>query len=665
MALTQAKWRAKLELIAPTWFFETEEEQDAHLNASAKLLEQLDLDVDAHIANTFILQANDLNIDAQGDERSIIRLFGELDAVYAPRVQSLKNLSNCPALKVLVDNLLIDPPPSIAEGLLLLSTFKDSLFIADHAIGSNIHALGGVTEPTIVTKAGLKRVFIPFDDGATLNFNNVGNSSGNRGSLSYSFITNYVGAPTGNARRIVNIALGGSHEIVLTHKLDGDLDLSITTAAGTSVFTLTVPFVAGRPNKVDISWRVDALPDGLIYLLINGVLQNSGAPFTFPTSTRINDGVTDFGQGGLPGGADFFIGDIESYSNLNHIADYTPRFDYLGATFHVNFNNGTTDADFAYGSKAIVAGESESNIDGFIDLGIKLIGSEFVDYPGGSGNADSNTQIAARLMWNPEFLSFPGATESDGLSAIMSFKEATGLANAIQLFVGGANHATYPKKIALQLYDNAGAIKVDEDLGVFDRALFAPWIEAELNINFVTGNFWFLLNGSLIKTASFTPFTRAPSGTFRFGLNSPVNNTTNIDDQNFDSLTIFNETKHTAAYTPGIVESDFSEDLGLLSVLRESVAIFQEDDVGAIFMDRDAHMNRGFLLLLPVLYSFSIIVDKQIHAPYSFIDRAIHLNRSEFMGTIESNIGVFQSIQEIVEINKAYGTLFRIVERVA
>ena len=115
MALTKEQWKEKLKSFFPKWYFEEEENQDAHISGIAALFAQLDSDIDAHIAEAFIQTSNDLYLDAHGGERTIPRLDGEKDSEYRARVRNLANQSNKQAIKAIVDALLMVGECTIIE----------------------------------------------------------------------------------------------------------------------------------------------------------------------------------------------------------------------------------------------------------------------------------------------------------------------------------------------------------------------------------------------------------------------------------------------------------------------------------------------------------------------------------------------------------------------
>ena len=100
------------------------------------------------------------------------------------------------------------------------------------------------------------------------------------------------------------------------------------------------------------------------------------------------------------------------------------------------------------------------------------------------------------------------------------------------------------------------------------------------------------------------------------------------------------------------------------ALLDVGEATIVEDFEAQIFLNREVFYNRGYIFLIPIKDTFSIIVDKQVHAPYSFYDREYFYTRESFIGTNESSIELFELIVEAVNRAKALGTLYRVIERV-
>jgi len=115
MALSQEQWLKKLKNLVPTWVFERNTENNAVFSGIAKILEQSQLDYEAHISETFIDEGSNDYVELHGDERSVERLAGETLSSYRERVKRIVNNSNVPAIKSLVDSLLIRGESTIIE----------------------------------------------------------------------------------------------------------------------------------------------------------------------------------------------------------------------------------------------------------------------------------------------------------------------------------------------------------------------------------------------------------------------------------------------------------------------------------------------------------------------------------------------------------------------
>lgn len=98
-------------------------------------------------------------------------------------------------------------------------------------------------------------------------------------------------------------------------------------------------------------------------------------------------------------------------------------------------------------------------------------------------------------------------------------------------------------------------------------------------------------------------------------------------------------------------------------LIIQGVCQIKEDFEGGVFASRGACANRAEVIVTPLENTFSIVVDKQVHSPYSFASRAAFAGRSNFVGTIRSSDYVFQLILKAVTDNKALGVFYRIVER--
>lgn len=115
MALTQDQWFTKLKNLVPTWVFEKDVENVAVFKGLAKVLEQTQLDAEQHLAETFIDEATSEYVELHGSERSKDRFSGENLSSYRTRIKKIVNNSNLPAIKSLVDALLIRGESTIIE----------------------------------------------------------------------------------------------------------------------------------------------------------------------------------------------------------------------------------------------------------------------------------------------------------------------------------------------------------------------------------------------------------------------------------------------------------------------------------------------------------------------------------------------------------------------
>lgn len=88
-----------------------------------------------------------------------------------------------------------------------------------------------------------------------------------------------------------------------------------------------------------------------------------------------------------------------------------------------------------------------------------------------------------------------------------------------------------------------------------------------------------------------------------------------------------------------------------------------EHFMGAIFASRESFCNRREVFMQIYYNAFSIIVDQQLHVPYSFAGRENFAGREDFFGSNTSSQNIFDLITETVNNVKAAGTLYRVIER--
>jgi len=98
-------------------------------------------------------------------------------------------------------------------------------------------------------------------------------------------------------------------------------------------------------------------------------------------------------------------------------------------------------------------------------------------------------------------------------------------------------------------------------------------------------------------------------------------------------------------------------------MLISGVSTIVEDDDNRVFLDRETFLNRG-VAFSEIFYNFfTIIIDRQIRDPESFADREFFLNREDVYGQEDTSLSLLQAIVEAVNRAKAYGVLYRLIER--
>jgi hypothetical protein len=115
MSLTQQQWFDKLRTLIPAWVLQENIDAPKIFNAAAKCLAELQKDSQIHYDETFIDTGSDEYVALHGEERSVDRLPLESLGSYRQRVKLIVNKSNVPAIKAIVDGLLIRGECSIIE----------------------------------------------------------------------------------------------------------------------------------------------------------------------------------------------------------------------------------------------------------------------------------------------------------------------------------------------------------------------------------------------------------------------------------------------------------------------------------------------------------------------------------------------------------------------
>lgn len=115
MATSKEQWLLKLRGWVQSWRFENPEYQQAVFNAIAKTLSDAEIFAELGVSETFIGEAAGSSLDLHGSERDVTRIEDELDPSYSVRIRNFTNYSNKPAIKTLVDSLLINGECQILE----------------------------------------------------------------------------------------------------------------------------------------------------------------------------------------------------------------------------------------------------------------------------------------------------------------------------------------------------------------------------------------------------------------------------------------------------------------------------------------------------------------------------------------------------------------------
>ena len=105
-AKTKEQWLETLKGLIPRWVYKDPKFNIAILKGMARMLAETDLDFENHFKETFIDNSSGIYLKQHGDERNKERIPGETDSAYRQRIKRIRNISNCPELKELVDAYL-------------------------------------------------------------------------------------------------------------------------------------------------------------------------------------------------------------------------------------------------------------------------------------------------------------------------------------------------------------------------------------------------------------------------------------------------------------------------------------------------------------------------------------------------------------------------------
>lgn len=98
------------------------------------------------------------------------------------------------------------------------------------------------------------------------------------------------------------------------------------------------------------------------------------------------------------------------------------------------------------------------------------------------------------------------------------------------------------------------------------------------------------------------------------------------------------------------------------SLIITGTVTIREDFNDTVYASRGYYASRKAVVCDQIENTFSVIVDKQIHEPYSFADRENFVSRGSYVGSVNGLIEVYRAIVQAVNENKAFGTLYRLVE---
>ena len=81
------------------------------------------------------------------------------------------------------------------------------------------------------------------------------------------------------------------------------------------------------------------------------------------------------------------------------------------------------------------------------------------------------------------------------------------------------------------------------------------------------------------------------------------------------------------------------------------------------FLNRSSFVNRNIIDYETLYNAFTILIDYQVPEPTSFYNRGSFLDREFLQGSNSSSETVFQNVINAVNENKAFGIVYRLIER--
>ncbi len=117
MAFSQPQWYARLKSFVQAWRFDKDAEVNAPAiyNGAAKILSEADAITDYFENQTFIQIAENPYLGLHGFERGLTQLPLESNAQFASRIANIKNTSDVPDLKAVIDSQLLVGPSTFRE----------------------------------------------------------------------------------------------------------------------------------------------------------------------------------------------------------------------------------------------------------------------------------------------------------------------------------------------------------------------------------------------------------------------------------------------------------------------------------------------------------------------------------------------------------------------
>jgi hypothetical protein len=99
-------------------------------------------------------------------------------------------------------------------------------------------------------------------------------------------------------------------------------------------------------------------------------------------------------------------------------------------------------------------------------------------------------------------------------------------------------------------------------------------------------------------------------------------------------------------------------------LIRGKSTLIEHTNQSGAFLDRGFALNRD-IIDYDVLYNaFTVLIDYQIPEPNAFLNREAFTDREFLNGSITSSDTVFENVIKAINQNKAFGVVYRLIERV-